>query len=118
MYPYLWFPRNLEFLQESHEVKRKKLKPGAGWGVGMGVGAFLPADFTQLSQPVRPPYRGTRSPMMIGGIHHEYNCLPNLFKTKIQLRILKIDLEHEGSLGFFFHLPIVAMVTTSPFSAL
>lgn len=68
MYPYLWFPRNLEFLQESHEVKRKKLKPGAGWGVGMGVGALLPVDFTQFSQHVRPPYRGNSSPVMIGGL--------------------------------------------------
>lgn len=58
----------MEFLQESHEVKRKKLKPGAGWGVGMGVGALLPVDFTQFSQHVRPPYRGNLSPLMIGGL--------------------------------------------------
>lgn len=45
MYPYLWFPRNLEFLQESQEVKRQKLKPGAGWGVGMGVGSFASSRF-------------------------------------------------------------------------
>lgn len=49
-------------------MKRKKLKPGAGWGVGMGVGALLPVDFTQFSQHVRPPYRGNLSPVMIGGL--------------------------------------------------
>lgn len=35
----------MEFLQESHEVKREKLKPGAGWSVGDGGGSFASSRF-------------------------------------------------------------------------